>query len=243
MRRFLSIWVLGILIATSGCAATQQAKSVEKSGFLDQKTYSMLKEGKRSSGFFSDSEEDQALMIYINPNAQWRTYRKFNLDPVTLFVGKDSPLSKVKPEDRKMLATTLWSNLDEQLRKDYERTTELGPNTLWFQVAVTEAGESNVVLDTISSLIPQAKMLAGVKSLATGVSAFSGEASAELKLTDAATGELLAAAVDRRGGTKSLSGVTDSWHDVTESYRFWAEKVRYRLCQLRGGINCVKPKA
>ena len=63
-----------------------------------------------------------------------------------------------------------------------------------------------------------------------------------MKITDTATGELLAAAVDRRGGTKSLSGVTNEWNDVEQSFRFWAEKVRWRLCQGRGGANCVEPK-
>jgi len=72
---------------------------------------------------------------------------------------------------------------------------------------------------------------------------FTGSASVEMKITDTETGALLAAAVDRRGGTKSLRGVTDSWHDVDEAYRFWAEKLRYRACQWRGGMNCVEPKA
>ena len=49
--------------------------------------------------------------------------------------------------------------------------------------------------------------------------------------------------VDRRGGTKSLRGVTDSWNDVDEAYRYWAEKLRYRLCQERKGMECVEPKA
>ena len=82
-----------------------------------------------------------------------------------------------------------------------------------------------------------------MKSLATGVSLFTGSASAEMKVTDTETGTLLLAAVDRRGGTKSLSGVTNSWNDVEEAYRFWAEKTRYRLCQFRGDMNCVEPKA
>ena len=70
-----------------------------------------------------------------------------------------------------------------------------------------------------------------------------GSASAEAKITDSATGAILWEAVDRRGGTKSLRGVTNSWNDVEEAYRFWAEKFRYRACQLRGGMNCVEPKA
>ena len=111
------------------------------------------------------------------------------------------------------------------------------------QAAITEAGESNAVLDTVTSIIPQTRLLSGMKSVATGVSAFTGSASVEVKVTDSATGAILVEAVDRRGGTKSLSGVTNSWNDVEEAYRFWAEKMRYRACQWRGGMNCVEPKA
>jgi hypothetical protein len=228
------------MLVITGCASTQEAKSVEKSGFLGD--YSLLKEGERST--ISESAEDQALLVYRNPAADWRKYRKIQLDPVTVWMsGKDSQLKDLSVEDRQRLAALLWSKLDESLRKDYEMTSQAGPDVLRIQAAITEAGESNAVLDTVTSIVPQTRMLSGMKSLATGVSAFTGSAAVEFKATDSVTGAILAEAVDRRGGTKSLSGVTNSWNDVEEAYRFWAEKMRYRLCQGRRGMNCVEPKA
>lgn len=240
MRRLIGLLSVIVLVTASGCAATQQARSVQKSGFMDQKTYSMLQEGKKVEVF---GDHDMALLVYINKNADWRKYKKVHLDPVTVFVGKDSPLSQVKPEDRKMLANILFHNISESLSKDYEMTRGYDEDTLWIQSAITEGEESDVVLDTVSSVIPQLKVLTGAKGLATGVAGFTGAATVEVKITDASTGTLLSAAVDRRGGTKSLRGVTDSWHDVLEAYRYWGEKLRYRLCQIRGGENCVAPKA
>jgi uncharacterized protein DUF3313 len=241
MRRITSALLIGVLIGIGGCAATQEAKSVEKSGFLGD--YSLLKEGERSA-VSGGSVENQALLIYKNPAADWRKYKKVQLDPVTVWMRqKDSQLKDVTPEDRQRLAALLWSKLDEQLRKDYEMTGQSGPDVMRIQIAITEAGESSAVLDTVTSVIPQTRLLSGMKSLATGVSAFTGSASVEGKLTDTETGTILSEAVDRRGGTKSLSGVTNSWNDVEEAYRFWAEKLRYRLCQWRKGMNCVEPKA
>lgn len=236
-NRRLARWVRAGVLAPlallwlGGCAATQQAKSVQQSGFLGD--YSILKEG----------SEDQALLVYKNPATDWRKYKKIMLDPVTVWLAKDSQLKEVSVEDRQRLATLLWSKLDENLRKDYEMTSRPGPDVLRIQVAITEAGKSSVVLDTVSSVVPQMRLLTGAKGLATGVSGFTGSASVEARFTDAAAGTLLAAGVDRRGGTKNLSGVTNSWNDVEEAYRFWAEKLRYRLCQWRGGTNCVEPKA
>ena len=232
--------ILVLMLVVTGCAATQEAKSVEKSGFLGD--YSLLREGERST--ISESAEDQALLTYRNPAVDWRKYRKVWLDPVTVWMSQtDSQLKDVSVEDRQRLATILWLKLDASLQKDYEMTSQAGPDVLRIQAAITEAGESNAVLDTVTSVIPQTRLLSGMKSLATGVSLFTGSASAEVKITDTATGAILFEAVDRRGGTKSLSGVTNSWNDVEEAYRFWAEKVRYRACQGRGGMNCVEPKA
>jgi len=240
MRHVTTIFLIGVLIGFGGCASTQEAKSVEKSGFLGD--YSLLKEGKRST--FSQGAENQALLVYENPAANWRKFKKIQLDPVTVWMSqKDSQLKDVSVEDRERLAALLWSKVDEQLRKDYQMTSQPGPDVLRIQAAITEAGESSVVMDTVSSIVPQLKLLSGAKSMATGVSAFTGSASVEVKITDSGTGSILAEAVDRRGGTKSLSGVTSSWNDVEEAYRFWAEKLRYRLCQRRGGTDCVEPKA
>jgi uncharacterized protein DUF3313 len=231
---------VSILLVATGCAATQEAKSVDKSGFLGD--YSQLKEGQRST--FSEGAEDQALWVYKNPTADFRQYKKIQLDPVTLWMSqKDSQLKDVSVEDRQRLSALLWKEINEQLSKDYEMTNQSGPDVMRFQVAITEAGDSNATMDTVSSIVPQLKLLSGMKSMATGVSAFTGSASAELKVTDTATNTILVEAVDRRGGTKSLRGVTNEWNDVEQAYRFWAEKMRYRLCQWRGGMNCVEPKA
>src|SRR5215472_2276975 len=81
MRRITSILLISVLIGISGCASTQGAKSVKKSGFLGD--YSLLKEGQRST--ISEGVEDQALWIYKNPAADWPKYTKIQLEPVTIW--------------------------------------------------------------------------------------------------------------------------------------------------------------
>ena len=58
----------------SGCAPTQEAKSVNKSGFLGD--YSMLREGKRS--VIKEGPEDEALRIYRKPDVDMRKYKKYS---------------------------------------------------------------------------------------------------------------------------------------------------------------------
>jgi hypothetical protein len=223
--------LLILLVGLSGCAGTQQARSVERSGFLED--YSVLKEGK----------SDESLLIYRNPQAEWKKYKKAMLAPVTLWVGKDSQLEGVSPEDRQRTADLFYAKLYEALTTDYEMVKSAGPDVMEIQTAITEAETSNPVLDTVSSIVPQLRVLTGVKGVATGVSGFTGSASVEMKVLDSVDKTLLAAAVDRRGGTKNLMGMTNSWNDVEEAFRYWAEKVRWRACLLRGGENCVEPEA
>ena len=143
MRRIIGLVAISLLIGASGCASTQEAKSVEKSGFLGD--YSRLKEGQRGS-FMSQGAEGQALLVYQNPAADWRKYKKVWLDPVTVWMNqKDSQLKDVAVEDRQRLAALLWSKLNEQLKQDYVMTSTPGPDVMRIQVAITEAGSSNAL--------------------------------------------------------------------------------------------------
>jgi len=224
---------VSLIVLIGGCAQTQQMKKPVKTGFLGP-VYSQLREG----------EKGEALRVYKNPKANWTAYDKVIIDPVTIWRMPDSQLEEVSEEDLQLFANDLWSKLRETLKADYEIVHQPGPGVMRLSVAITEAEASNPTMDTVSSVIPQLRLLTGAKGMvAGGKPGFVGVASAEAKITDAHTGELLTAAVDRRAGTKSLSGSTDKWSDVQDSYQYWAEKLRWRLCQLRGGTNCIEPKA
>jgi hypothetical protein len=229
------IRISGALCAVAliaGCAGTQRARDVQTSGFLGS-DYSLLRAG----------EEDEALEVYRNPNVDWAAYDKIKLDPVTIWAGEESAFEDFSAADQQTLADAFYTAIHQELAQDYEMVDELGPGVLRIQVALTEAQASNPTMDTISSIVPQALLISSAKGLATGKPGFVGEASAEAKVTDGATGELLAAAVDRRVGGKSLGGSTDSWNDVRQSFVFWAQQFRYRLCTERGDTDCQPPAA
>ena len=233
MTRPRELVVLAVLVTLlGGCAATQQTRTAEKSGFLGD--YSMLHEG----------GEGEAQLVYRNPKANWAAYDKVMVDPVTIWVGKDSELEDVSQEDRQRLANDLWAKINEALKQDYEIVHAPGPGVLRIQAAITEAEQSTLVLDTLTSLHPATKIVTGAVGMARGGHpSFVGNASVEAKITDAQSGKLLAAAVDERAGTKNIMGSLNTWNDVEEAYQYWANLLRYRLCQERGGTDCVKPKA
>ena len=220
-----------VLFFLQGCAATQQRRDVVKTGFLSD--YSILTEGKG---------DHEALLRYINPDADWRSYDKVILDSVT--VWKDEETQDVSPEDLQMLTDFAYSHFHEALTQDYTIVGLPGPGVMHVALAITEAEASSPTADVVTSIIPQTRILTGIKGYAVGGKpGFVGSAGLEAKVTDAQTGKILLEAVDRRGGTKDLSGMTNDWNDVEKAYIYWAAALRYRMCMLRGGSNCVEPEA
>ena len=228
-ERFILALVMVVLTA---CASTQQANTVVTSGFLDD--YSILQKG---------GGDHEALQRYVNPIADWKSYTKVMIDPVQMWVGQGSSVRDLPPDERIRLTSVLFGKIRDALLGHYRIVREPGPRVMRISVALTEATTTSTVLEEVSSVFPTRRVVEfGAKPMATETATYVGAASVEAKITDAETGTLLAAAVDRRGET-TLLGVTFEWNDAEKSFQLWASVLRYRLCQWRGERSCVKPKA
>ncbi len=218
-----------LVAALLACGVTRQARDVKYSGFLGD--YSILTPG----------PEGGAKLVYQNPAANIKSYDKILLVPVTIWSGEGSAMNGLSPEDRKMVADRLFAVLQERLVKDYALVQQPGPNTMRIAVALTAADHSYPVMDTISTIVPIGLGVSTLKAIATGKPAFVGEASVELRATDAQTGMILFEAVDSRVGTKNPMAVWDKWEDVDTAFTYWADRMGYKLCTERGASDCVAP--
>jgi hypothetical protein len=218
---------LALLLAAAvaaGCAATQEApeRKITRSGFLHD--YSLLK----------DCGGERAARCWTAQGVNWASYDKILLDPVTTWRAKDSHMAKIDPKDRQALTNNFYRVMYQALSKDYQMVDAPEPDTLRIKLALTDAEASNVTMDTVSSVVPQMRMLTTLGGYATGKPAFTGQAQVEYQVTDASTGRLLAQGVDRRVGAKQISGSTNAWSDVEDAMLTWASMVRRRLCVERG---------
>ncbi len=228
--KLTNLLLVSILAAAvlGGCARTKQARKVEGSGFLGD--YSMLQRG----------EKGEELYIYINPEADWSAYHRVLLDPAEIWRHHE-PGKGVPNQDVQRMANNFYALLYEELSKDYEMVTMPGPRTLRIQVALTDARKSSAPLDMVTTYIPVGIVVSAGKDFVTGKPAFVGEATAEAKITDGETGELLGAAIDRRVGGKTIKTSISSWNDVNKILEIWSKMLRFRLCTYRDGANCIKP--
>ncbi len=205
----------------AACSTTRQGRSVEPSGFLSD--YSALEKGGKG----------QAQLRYVNPATDFSQYDKIQIDTIAIIAVEGSSLSGMDIHQATLMAAHFRDALVEELGKDYEIVDTPGPGTMRLRAALTEARGSKVVLDTLTTVIPQTRLLATGAQLAADNSATTGKARAEAELLDSLTGERLVAAVDERYGTKALRGSVKKWSDVKSAFSLWAERMRLRLGELR----------
>jgi hypothetical protein len=218
---------------TSGCAQTveSQPSSVQQSA--SGQPAPVL------SGFFGQDASllqpgtgNQAAMVYINPNAQWSQYNKILLQQVEFW---DDANTKVSAADQQMLGEYFYNKLKEDLSKYFTLVDRPGPGVLVLRVAIVNATTATPGLRTVSVVVPQARILNGIQSLATGSYAFVGSAEAEMKATDATTGQMLAGAIDKRAGGMAISQAAQwQWGDAKSAMDYWAQKITTRLLELQG---------
>jgi len=223
VRSGLAAVVTASIVLLSGCPTTRQTRTVEESGFL--RDYSQLREG--GTG--------EAQLVYIKPGVAWARYTKIKIDPVTIWTSGDSTVASVSGADRQLLADYLDASLRNSLQQNYTLVDRAEANTLRLRVAITDAKGARVALNTVSKIVPQLRLLTTVGGLATDTQLLVGRAGVEAEILDGVTDERLAAAVDRRAGTKALRGGVSTWSDVENAFDYWSERLRTRLAELRQG--------
>ncbi len=214
---------LGIVLL-SACSATQKAQVTQTSGFLGADSAKLSVGGKEQVG-----------MRYVNPAAKWTQYKKVLVAPVT-FWGADT--TKVSATDQQTLVNYFQQQLKTELAKKFEVVDQPGPGVLKIAAALTDAEAATPGLRSVSMVVPQAHMIANLKYLATGTFPFVGAAQAEMKITDAASGETLAAAVDKQlGGGSMAAGFQWQWGDAENAINDWSKRLTEKLAAWTSGAE------
>jgi hypothetical protein len=223
------LMVMAAALQLGGCAVgSTQARS------LDSKKSPLV-----NPEIFAKGTDDQALYRYVSPQLDIKQYSKIMIDPV--LVMKDGQLDKDEMENYQKLANNAFVYLKQELEKNYPIVTTPEQGTIRLQMAIVDAESAGAVSNTLSTLMPVGMVVSLVKYTATGKQSGVGEITAEMKFTDAVTGELLGAALDRRVGGKELKNLWSSWRNADDALQYWAKRTSFALCEMRGGTDCVKP--
>ena len=208
-----------VIVLLHANTATEKSPITQASvncAFLGADCARLLPGGKETSG-----------LLYVNQAAKWNQYSKIIIDPVT-FWGGDS--TKVSAPDQQMLVNFFSAQLHEQLGKKFEIVQKPGPGVMKVSAAMTDAEAATTGLRSVSMIIPPAHLLSNLKYRATSSFPFVGSAQAEMKITDAVTGQTLAAAVDKQlGGGSMAAGFQWQWGDAENAIKDWSERLANQL--------------
>jgi hypothetical protein len=221
---------LTLALLAAGCATTQQAAVTEKNycPFLGSAICAQLVEGKDPSRFSSAGPAaSMAYLRYVNARADWSKYKSIELQPVTFWDDGDDAVSA---KDQHSLTNYFYQALEKSLGTAFTMVREPGPGVMRVQVAIEDVNGATPVLRSISMIVPQARVLATLKLAATGTYPFVGSAQAEVKITDSETGEILAAAVDKRVGSGAMATAAQwRYGDAENAMTAWSQQLSDRL--------------
>jgi len=220
--------VISFSLLLSGCAASMHARNVEKEPSVLVDPSVLTKGG-----------DNQMLYRYTNPKVDVRKYNKIMIDPV--LVEKPGKLGSKERENYQRLADSARYYLISELAKDYPIVKTPEPDTMRIQMGIIDADSSKPIRNLTSRIVPIGMGISLAKYAITGKESGVGEITIEFKATDAMTGELLAAGLDRRVGGLDVTGIYNIWHHADAALKYWAQQGRYALCMRRGTTLCVYP--
>lgn len=229
----LSVLLAGFLLAGCSQTAAPEPNIIQRAtgetpapppptGFLGN-DYSLLTAP-------AEGSDQKAMLRYVNPSASWGSYNKIMVAPVTYWAADDS---KVSAADQQALCDYAYNVVVEKLGTNFVIVDQPGPGVLKLSLALTDATSAVPVLRSVSVIVPQARALSTIKMAATGTYAFVGSAQGAFKANDSISGQLLAAAVDKRvGGTSVTNIVVFQWGDAEHAIDYWADLIDKRLVSL-----------
>jgi hypothetical protein len=206
--RLLAVAFL-LAVACTAPRAPRSTPATDNSGFLDD--YSLLRPG-REGGF---------ALVYRNPEVDWTKYDKVLLEPVTLWRSGRKALDPVPEGDLLRLIADLETAVRRRLDTTFRMTDEPGPRTLRIRLAITEARETDPILDVLRGH-GHDDVTKGMGPLHEETRLFIEHAEIEGEIRDGATNELLAAGVDkRRAGAPEIA----TWAELDRGLEQWAKRV------------------
>jgi Protein of unknown function (DUF3313) len=180
----------------------------------------------------------EANFVYIDKSAKFANYTKLYIKPIELWKSDaaDSALSKLSPDDQKLLVNYFHTALADGLKKDFQIVDQPGPDVLVVHAAITDGRGSKPVLNVISSVLPIGLVISYAKRAITGTGTAVGVVMIEAEFTDGQSGQRVAAVVDARAGTKALrTKFGGTWGDAKLAFDWWAQRLAARLELLKRG--------
>lgn len=190
--------------------------------------------GTKYSGFidnYPELKKDQAGvggMIYRKPGVDLANYDKIMIEPIEIWLSKNSEYNGFSPDDYKAITDELYKNLVTNLEPNYPVVSRPGKGVLLLRLAITDVYAKK-----------KKRGLLGYTPIGLVAGAVTGayrhielkEATIEAEMLDAETMDQLGVLVDKLSVSKGADhkGDETSWDEISENLGFYAKRFRSRL--------------
>jgi len=232
------LMMIALLLVLAACTAPGSGAPSTSSAILPEEIQARLQPGE---GEFAPD------LLYISDKVRDAAgkagYDKILIDPIMYFLPLEAP-RRLSPGDRQTLLDNFHVLMARELGKDFTLALEPQRGTVRVQFAILPATQEAVALDTVAMVAradPEKQVVSDVliSPIQPGADLL-----IEAEWTDAVTGEVLGATVDRHFGQASFEGQRfKNWAEVNRYLQAYAALIRYRLCRFRGLETCTPPSA
>jgi len=232
MTGFRTYIVAGALVAcVLGASQVRAAEKPQFSGFLGD--YSKL-QSKPGTGMLYN-------YTYVKPNTDFAAYNQFLIDAITIFPNSAAKFKGINANDAALLGKTYYDAMVKALTAaGYQVVEAPGPGVVRIRAAFTDLVPVDPVLNTATTIIPQARLLSGVIGEVTGSNLFVGQVGIEAVFLDSQSNTVLAEDVAKEAGKKYIPFTdrkfdpTSTWGQVEQRVDYWAQWVVKRIQALQG---------
>jgi hypothetical protein len=173
---------------------------------------------------------------YFKPKLDLSRYDAITVDETAVYSGPDAQFDDIDPADRAKFASIITNELRSAMAKSFPSTG--GPNEHRARLRVTLIGAEKTTggVATATRVMPIGFAVNAVKSIAGKPGAMTGSILYAAELTDAATGELQAAAVRRESpDALDISATVSTTDTVKAVAQEMAENIRKKLANAAAG--------
>jgi hypothetical protein len=150
-----------------------------------------------SAGVVQPDPTLEGRLSYFRPDTDFHKYTKIIIDPVQIYGGTDTSWGGTSPEDRQTIANYMGRQFTQVLDRNFPHGAP-GPQTMRIRMTLVGVGENVPGAATASRLVPVGLVTNIVNSGAGNPGSFSGSVTYAIEVYDSASGQLLAAAVNKR---------------------------------------------
>ncbi|GLQ93611.1 lipoprotein [Dyella acidisoli] len=154
--------------------------------------------GIASASYLSPDTHNSRVPYRYDTPANWRSYTKIILDPVTVYQGADNQFGTMRDDDRNALASYMQSTFTEKLGTRFQLVNEPGPGTLQVKLTLTGAKTTTPVLGTFTKFDIGGGMYNSVQAIRGKEGMMNGSVIYSVEIYDALSRQLLSAYITKQ---------------------------------------------